>query len=137
MCLIVLYTYTGVICHINIIYRHRCNIQTKVGQGGHILTLNKNIHSCCGEVTQVEVILFTPISIIRVSKHMLYIHIVGRSTRAVQNGRSKTGGVTSPQYEYIAYVSTSPPHTYPTLALIMLIDVNNITFTCVTSPQHE
>ena len=52
--------------------------------------------------------------------------------RAVKNGRSKTACVTSPQYEYIAYVSTSPP-----TPLIMLIDVNNITFTCVTSPQHE
>ena len=31
------------------------------------MTLNKNIHSYCRKVTQVEVILFTPISIIRAS----------------------------------------------------------------------
>ena len=31
---------------------------------GHIVTLVKNIHSYCRKVTQVDVILFTPISII-------------------------------------------------------------------------
>ena len=68
---------------------------------------------------------------------MLYSYC-GKVTRAVQNGGSKTGGPKRAvqngrpktgdpkrgvQNEYIAYVSTSPP-----TPLIMLINVNNITF---------
>ena len=51
------------------------------------MTLNKNIHSCCGEVTQVNVILFTFISIIRgvgglVETYAIYSYC-GEVTQAV------------------------------------------------------
>ena len=37
----------------------------------------------------------------------------------------------------IAYVSTNPTPTYPTLGLIILIGVNIITSSCVTFLQYE